>query len=82
MKKKFYYGIALLVSIAIASTYVAKQEAKLPQILKANIEALAADEGGGIITIPCRPASIKCYFVVKDVEGNSRTGVAEDAEHI
>lgn len=82
MKKKFYYRIALLVSIAIVSTYVAKQEAKLPQLLKANIEA-SADNESGIVKFPCYSRQFDvCKFKAMDALGNLVTFNVDNYKHI
>ncbi len=77
MKKSFLIAAgAALVAIAVSVfVYVNNGKNETEDLFYANVEALAGDEGGGVVDVPCTvaPEAI-CYFTVTDAEGNVYSG--------
>ena len=74
MKQKYYFGFVVVALFAGVSAYMANRDSEMTDLMRANIEALSADEmdqgESSVVDIPCAPAILyRCKFEMRDATG-------------
>ncbi|WP_288321415.1 NVEALA domain-containing protein [uncultured Alistipes sp.] len=80
IKKKCYFGLVAVALFAGVSTYMANRDSEMTDLMRANIEALSADEIGdgesSFIHIPCVVEN-NCWCIFPTIMGDGTTGMGQ-----